>query len=165
MVIDVISYSDEQFAALKEEQILEIKNVQLQVNELRAKIEKLKEDAKFKLVKGGVARSAAFEKRAETEVALLEQEIDHLREGLLFYLRFSARADVDSTPENVAPYVVDYSLPITERYIIVRDYYYATYSDPQERLDAFNDDEVALVYLGELHSTLYDVLLYDVNYP
>ena len=47
MIIDVISYTNEQFASLSNEQILEVRSVQVRVNELRAKKEAVKENMKF----------------------------------------------------------------------------------------------------------------------
>ena len=163
MIIDVISYSNEQFAALTSEQILEVRSVQLQVNELRAKKEKITEDIKFKLLENGVAFSSMALKSAEAEIALIEQKIENLREGLLFYLQYASRPSNGESAESPtdAPYTVDYSLPYDQRYFIVRDYYEESYSDPYERFQKFCEDEVALVYLGEFYNTLYDWFLED----
>ena len=166
MVIDVISYSNEQFAALTSEQILEVRSVQLQVNELRAKKEKIKADMKFKLSDNGVLRSSMALKSAEAEILLIDQKIDNLREGLLFYLQYVSRPSEGgsgdgSSGTTEAPYTVDYSLPYDERYFIVRDYYESAYTDPHERFQAFCEDKVALVYLGEFYNTLYDWFLED----
>ena len=54
-------------------------------------------------------------------------------------------------------YIVDYTLPYSERYKLVRDYYF-TIEDPQERLALYTVDEVAKQYLSSYYRTLYDVL-------
>ena len=77
-----------------------------------------------------------------------------IREALLFYLRFSSKPS-DSDVET-APYEVDYSLSISDRYQLVREHYMSAYTDPKTRLDAFKTDTVALQYLGEMYSIMYD---------
>ncbi len=153
MIIDVISFTDAQYAALSEEQILEVKSVQTKVNKLRAKAETLEAEMKFKLLENGVGRSSALAYYTARETAKLEQEIDSLREGLLFYLRFSAK---NESGEKDSPYTVDYSLTYEERFESVKVYYLATYTNAEERYVAFKADEVAVVYLGELYPGLHD---------
>lgn len=164
MVIDVIAYTNEQFAALTNEQILEVRSVQVRVNELRAKKEAVKENMKFQLSENGAIRSSMSLKSAEAEILLIDQKIENLREGLLFYLQYASRLPEgnENMPTN-APYLVDYSLSYEERFFIVRDYYEATYTDPYERFQKYCDDRVALIYLGEYHSSLYDWFLEDIK--
>ena len=163
MVIDVISYTSEQFATLTNEQILEVRSVQVRVNELRAKKEAVKENMKFQLSENGAIRSSMSLKSAEAEILLIDQKIENLREGLLFYLQYSSRLPEGGGNTTDAPYLVDYSLTYEERFFIVRDYYEATYEDPNERFQKYCEDQVALVYLGEYHSSLYDWFLEDVK--
>jgi len=160
MVIDVISFTDEQFASLSEEQILEVKSVQLKVNKLRVQAEELTRKMKFKLLKNGVGRSSALAEYELRETKRIEQEIDALREGLLFYLRFAAKPETGGTQP---PYTVDYSLTYEERYEIVKAYYDATYTNAGERYQALRADEVAKVYLGELYLTLHDLYKYQAG--
>jgi len=160
MVIDVISFTDEQFAALSEEQILEVKSVQLKVDKLREKAEELTVKMKFKLLKNGVGRSSALEDYALRETERIEKEIDTLREGLLFYLRFAAKPE---TGESQAPYTVDYSLTYEQRYAAVKAYYDGAYTDATERYEALRADGVAKVYLGELYPTLHDLYKYQAG--
>ena len=167
MIIDVISYTNEQFASLTSEQILEVRSVQVRVNELRAKKEAVKENMKFQLSENGVSRSSMATKSAEAEILLIDQKIENLREGLLFYLQYASRPSDGNGSSGgnsgaVAPYLVDYSLSYEERFFIVRDYYEATYTDAYERFQKYCEDEVALVYLGEYHSSLYDWFLEDI---
>ena len=48
MTIDIISYTDEQFAAMTEEQILEVESVQLKKNRLTKKLGEEKRTEKFR---------------------------------------------------------------------------------------------------------------------
>ena len=74
-----------------------------------------------------------------------------------------SRNDVAETPpggsggEN-APYEVDYSLPMRERYVTVRDYYLA-YEDKEEALSDFLADTVAKDYLGSYYTYVHQLLL------
>ena len=52
-------------------------------------------------------------------------------------------------------YPVDFSLTYAQRLQVVREYYYATYVDPVERLEAYGKDDVAVRYLGETYQSLY----------
>ena len=47
MEIDIISFTDEQFAALTEEQLLEVENVQMKKNRLTEDLEEEKRKEKF----------------------------------------------------------------------------------------------------------------------
>ncbi len=156
MTIDIISFTDEQFAFLSESQIQEVKNVQAQKDELtRALIEKKRKE-KFRLLKNGVFRSAIYQSVCSTLDDEYATRVERLKEQLLFYLRFSSKID-DEESEN-SPYTVNYSLTYEERYTIVRSYYLDTYSDGSKRFDAFKADKVAPNYLGEFYATMYDYL-------
>ncbi len=160
MVIDVITFTDEQFAALSEEQILEVKSVQLKVNKLRQEADRLAVKMKFKLLKNGVGRSSALEEYEIRERARIDQEIDTLREGLLFYLRFTVK---HGTTEEQAPYTVDYSLTYQDRYLLVKAYYDGKYTNAKERYEALRADQVAKAYLGEMYLTLHDLYKYQAG--
>lgn len=54
MEIDIISYTDEQFASMTDEQILEVENVQLKKNRLTERLKEKKRGEKFRLLKAGV---------------------------------------------------------------------------------------------------------------
>ena len=54
-------------------------------------------------------------------------------------------------------YLVDYSLPYTDRYSIVREYYLSI-KDPDERLNLYAADQVAKDYLSSYYRTLFNVL-------
>ena len=157
MIIDIISYTSEQFAALTTEQIVEVKRVQLAKNKLTRKLQENKRKEKFRLIEAGIFCSGIWDALcAELEEAFA-QEVENLREGLLFYLQYgNQQAGTGSSV--TAPYVVDYSLSGYDRAVIVRDYYLNTYSDATERYAAFKADTVAKSYLGENYAGLHDYL-------
>lgn len=152
MTIDIIQYTPEQFAELSSEEIMEVKRVQLAKNRLQRNLEEKKRAAKYKLVAAGTYRSGIWEEIcAELENAY-GQEVDSLREGLLFYLQYGNQPH----DQGVAPYRVDYSLSVLERALIVKEYYNTTYSDGQQRYEAFKADNFVKSYVGELYGGLRD---------
>ncbi len=158
MTIDIISYTDEQYAELSEEQILEVQSAQLKKERLKARLEEDIITQKNELLRQGVFRSDIFalcKDKLQKKYAL---EVENLRDSLLFYLRFASKATVSE-----AGYPVDYALPVPERYIVVRDYYVKTYSDADKRFEAFKNDKVAPVYLNETYSTLYALFKADTS--
>ena len=154
MTIDIISYTDEQYAELNDEQLLEVRSAQLKKNKLIESMEKNLQKEKERLVKNGIFTSNIWGMLQEKFAAKLETEITMLREALLFYLRFSSRPKTEE--EENAPYVVDYSLSYEDRLAIVKTYYEATYTNALERYSEFKADSVAKPYLGELYSPLHD---------
>ena len=106
MEIDIISFTDEQFAALTEEQLLEVENVQMKKNRLTEDLEEEKRKEKFRLLKAGVFRSGIWTGICDSLDASYEREVEWLRDGLLFYLRFASKPPEETS----APYEVDYSL-------------------------------------------------------
>ncbi len=154
MNIDIISYTDAQYAALTEEQIQEVKAAQMEKNSLERALAEAKRKEKHRLIERGIFLSGiwdAYQEKLQTEY---EQKIENLRDSLLFYLRFSTKPDSYGTG-----YSVDYNLSLEERFAIVKHYYESTYSDVNQRFDAFKQDKVAVVYLEELYSALYDYFL------
>lgn len=157
MEIDIISYTDAQYAALSSEQLLEVQSAQLKKNRLDLKLEEEKLKEKHRLLSNGVFLSKVWELYCEKLQAEYDAEVENLRDSLLFYLRFSTRPDGVET-EN-SPYVVNYSYAMEERLAIVREYYEEHYANGTERFNAFKADTVAVQYLGELYAPLYDYYL------
>ena len=154
MKIDIISYTDTQYAALTEEQIQEVKAAQLEKDRLERALAEAKLKEKHRLIERGIFLSGIWEAYKEKLQAEYDQKIESLRDSLLFYLRFSTKPDSYGTG-----YTVDYNLPVEERFAIVKQYYESTYANAKERLNAFKDDKVAVVYLEDLYSALYDFFL------
>lgn len=154
MVIDIISYTEAQYAALNEEQLLEVKSAQLKKNTLDRKLQEDLEAEKHRLVKNGIFDSKIWKIYKNNRQAAHNLEVETLRESLLFFLQYAAKPD-QSAP---VTYTVDYSLTMEERYNVVKDYYMTAYDSPNARLNAFLKDSVATAYLGEWYSTLYNYL-------
>ena len=158
MTIDIISYTDVQYAALTKEQILEVEAAQLKKNRLFIKLEEEKRKEKYRLIENGIFLSKIWELYCEKLQKEYDQEVENIRDSLLFYLRFVGGG------ASSAPYTVDYSLKMEDRFQVVRSYYETTYPDAYERYQAFKKDEVAVVYLGELYAPLHDYF-YDLGIP
>lgn len=157
MEIDIISYTDEQYAALTTEQIQEVKSAQVEKNELDKALEEALEREKLRLSARGLLLSGLWELYSAKLTAEHDEKVNELREALLFYLRFTTQPEDTAAQE--APYVVNYAYTIEERLEIVRKYYETTYTDAAERFAAFKEDEVAPLYLGEEYAALYDYYL------
>ena len=132
MEIDIISYTPTQYAALTEEQLLEVKSAQLKKNRLTVALEEDLQKEKHRLVKNGIFLSSIWDIVQSKLRAAYNQEVENLRDGLLFYLRYSAKPSDSEVSK--APYVVDYSLTETERLEIVKTYYENTYTDGKNAL-------------------------------
>lgn len=154
MVIDIISYTDAQFAALSEEQLLEVQSAQIKKNRLDLALEEEKLAEKHRLIDNGTFLSDIWQAYCTKLQTRHDTEVEILRESLLFYLRFSAKPETSD-----AGYTVDYSLAMEERFAIVKQYYETQYADADKRFEAFNADKVAVSYLGELYAPLYDYFL------
>lgn len=157
MTIDIISYTEEQYAELSAEQLLKVQEAQNRKERLEMRLEEDIQKAKEKLVKNGVFNSGIFNLLQAKLQEEYEREVDLIRDGLLFYLRYSMRPAEAGTED--APYTVNYALSDLERYTIVKEYYETTYTDGKERFEAFKADKVAPSYLGELYAPLYDYFL------
>ena len=155
MVIDIISYTAEQFALLSEAQLLEVKTAQLAKDRLSRELEEKKQAEKNRLVENGTFLSKFWTLYCAKLQEEYEVEVQAIRDSLLFYLQYSMRADADQE----LSYTVDYALPMEERLAIVKGYYETTYTDAKQRFEAFAKDKVAVAYLGELYAPLYDHFL------
>ena len=154
MKIDIISYTDMQYAALTEEQIQEVKAAQLEKNRLKRALTEAKLKEKHRLIERGMFLSGIWKAYQDKLQAEYDQKIENLRDSLLFYLRFSTKPENESTG-----YTVNYDLSVEERLVIVREYYESTYSNASERFAAFKEDKIAVVYLEDLYAPLYDYFL------
>ena len=157
MEIDIISYSPSQYAVLTSEQLLQIKEAQVKKNNLLRKLEEQLQREKERLVENGMVHSGVWTALEQKLRAECETEVAWVRETLLFYLRYSVANGVAD-----APYTVDFSLSYTQRLTVVKNYYMSAYSDPIERFDAYKKDSVAMKYLEEYYSLLYDYFDDDI---
>ena len=160
MTIDIIAYSQEQYADFTEEQILQVRSAQLKKNKLERQLREDIEKEKQRLIDQGIFSSPMWEKYKQVREEEYNQELANVRDALLFYLQYSLKL-----PEDLeAPYTIDFSLSAKERVDIVRTYYEETYPDADERFQVFENDEVARVYLGEAYSPLHSYFKADTIY-
>ncbi len=161
MVIDIISYTEEQLACLSAEQIMEVKSAQIKKNALLKQKEQVLEAERFRLQKNGVFRSGLYSKFRDAVDEEYDGKVTEVREALLFYLQYTSRP-ADGAEQD-APYIVNYALSLDQRLDIVRNYYNTTYTDPKAKFEAFQADTVAKVYLGEFYAPLYHVYMEEAK--
>ena len=150
MTIDIITFTDEQYATLTEEQIREVEEAQTKKDKLTLTCAQKKEKEKYRLVKNGIFVSSIWSLYCADLDEQLAKEVENIRQSLLFYLRFTMQTEQD------APYEVNYALSETERVQIVKGYYDTKYTDAAERFNAFKADKVAKQYLGEMYAAVWD---------
>ena len=153
MVIDIIDYNDAQYMQLGEVRLQRVREAQLEKNELLNQLARDKRREKYKLLKNGVYRSGIYESVCAELERQCQEQINVIRDSLLFYLRFAIREDLAGKD---APYPLDYSLSDTERAEVVINYYESTYSAPKERYEAFKADQFASGYLGEMYYSVFN---------
>lgn len=161
MELDIIEYTEGQLAVLSAGQIQQVITAQKKKNELLANLPKKLSKLKAELIGNGTFHSDLWQLKKEEMALVTEQEIEMLREGLLTYLHYAVKPKDEEIVS--APYEVDYSLSVAERYQQVKEYYESDYEDAQLRFEAFQNDEVAEKYLGELYYTLYDYFYMQAN--
>ena len=61
MKIDIVTYTDEQYAAMTQEQLKEVRDAQTEKDELRVKLDEELEREKNKLVKKGIYNSNLYQ--------------------------------------------------------------------------------------------------------
>ena len=93
MEIDIISFTDTQFAALSEAQIMEVKSAQQKKNKLAEKMAETKRKEKARLVENGTFVSRLWDLFCLEQEEKFAVEVENIRDALLFYLRFSARPE------------------------------------------------------------------------
>ena len=152
MVIDIISYTDAQFAALSEEQILQVKAAQLKKNKLDGTLEKALLKEKQRLIENGTFLSDLFSLQEEKLRQNHALEVEQLRESLLFYLQFSGKLESAN-----GLYDLDYSLDPYARFEMVKQAYINAYPDGEKRFAEYRADKYAITYLGEYYSPLYEI--------
>lgn len=149
MDIDIIEFSEAQYAEMNEAQLMEINAAQLKKNNLDYALEQDMLAEKHRLIENGTFLSGLWEAYCAKRQAKHDRDVEAVRSTLLFYLQYSNRAD------ETAPYEVDYAYPMYERVRIVKSYYETTYTDPEERFYVFKSDRVAMRYLADMYKPLY----------
>ena len=157
MKFDIVEISDEELKNFTAVQMQLLRTAQKSKNELVHKMEK--ELALFKkLVYTDDMKESSLLAQKQAE---LQAELDYQVEILVEQYEYGMQLSEPFIPENPdagkVGYMVDYSLPYTDRYNIVKEYYLSI-TDPTERMNLYAADEVAKDYLSSYYRTLYNVL-------
>ena len=151
---------------ITEEELLNLSAVQMQLlREAQKKKNALIEgrDRDIRLYKTIVLTNGMFNGSIlSNKISDIEEECDRQVEAVVEQLEYAMALNEPPRGEegggdSSAGYIVDYTLPYTDRYTIVRDYY-MTIADPGERLALYSADETAKRYLSSYYGTLYNVL-------
>ena len=156
MEFNIIDVSDDYYANLSVYQRQALRTAQKKKDELERKAEKKIALFRRNLYTNGTQNSSLLEQKTKEISDELEYEIGVLKEQLMYSLSLDGAYNDSGSVD--APYLVDYSLSYTDRYVIVREYYMAI-PDPQQRVDLYLKDDVAKQYLGKYYNSLYNVLL------
>ena len=157
MEFDIIEVTEAYYATLTTAQRRLLITAQKNKNALVRRAEKTVSDYRRKLLTNSVQTSTLLDQKTKEVYDELDYEISVLKEQLLNNININGSI-VDETEYGNVGYKVDFTLPYTERYIIVRNYYLSL-PDAQERVNLYLKDEVAKKYLGRYYESLYNVLL------
>ena len=155
MTIDIINYTAEQYGELSDAQLMEVKRIQLSKDRLTRRLEENKKKERFRLIENGIFTERIWGSIATELENAYTQEVENLRDGLLFYLQYGERVESSG---GSAPYTVDYSLSGQERAMVVKEYYMTTYDNAVTRYAQFRTDTFVKRYLGEYYGGLHDYL-------
>lgn len=158
MEFDVIDLTDEELKKLTAVQMQLLRTAQKKKNEMRYKLEQDFQLFKKLVLTDGMANSSLLRHKREELEKTFDYELEILIEQLNYSLGVNdPMPDVGGEGDESAGYIVDYTLPYTDRYSLVRDYYLSI-PDPDERMALYSKDEVAKRYLDSYYGTLYNVL-------
>ena len=152
MKIDIISYTDEQYAAMTHTQIDEVRQAQKNKDKLTLKLREDLNKEKYALVKKGIFNSSLYEMIKTQLEDDYNAQVEFIRDGLLFFLKYSMDPNGSGLE---APYEVNYAQNFETRMSVVKHYYEVTYLDAHQRFEAFKVDKFALNYLGEYYHSLF----------
>ena len=100
---------------------------------------------------------AARKEEYDAEVLRIQKDLDESLEALYAEGDTGGETPPEIDPDD-APYEVDYTLSMRDRYVIVKNYY-LNYDDMAEALADFEADDIAKDYLGTYYDYLYQLLL------
>ena len=152
MKIDIVSYTDEQYAAMTHTQIDEVRQAQKNKDKLTLKLRENLHKEKYALVKRGIYNSSLYDLIKNQLQEDYDAQVEFIRDGLLFFLKYSMDPDGSGLD---APYEVNYAQSFETRMNVVKHYYEVTYLDAHQRFEAFKVDRFALNYLGEYYRMLF----------
>ena len=157
MEFDVVQITDDELKNFSAVQMQLLRTAQKSKDELTHKMEK--EPALFKkLVYTDDMKESSL---LEQKKAELQAELNYQLAIIVEQYNYGMELSEPFIPENPdaanVGYIVDYTLPYTDRYNIVREYYLSI-KDPTERMNLYSNDEVAKDYLSSYYRTLFNVL-------
>lgn len=157
MKFDVVAISEEDIKKLTAAQTQLLRRAQKSKNELMHEMEKELEHFKKLVYTYDMKESSIFAQKEAELQAEYEYRLDIIVEECRYGMERTDASLPDPPDADKTEYTVDYGLPYTDRYNIVRDYYMAI-PDPDERLTRYMNDEVAKDYLGTYYGALLNVL-------
>ncbi len=159
MIIDIIDLTDSRYADLSPVQLAMVRTAQTKKNAILEKEKSEIRELFYITLKNNIARSSARKREEQYISACAKDEIDAVREDLLYQLAYEALGSEGNEngpyryPENP-----NYSLSYSQRFLVVRSYYMQVTTDATARLEAYRMDTLARSYLGDFYQTLYDLL-------
>lgn len=165
MIIDIIELTEEEMAALSLQQILILRNAQIQKEEMKKTLAADQKSARLLLLANGMARSSVYDEMCAELNEQYEKDLAELVERTQFNLANSSQSSggggssggTGGSGSADAPYLVDYNLSMLERVEIVQAYYLSV-EDGGERMRLYASDDVAKEYLGDYYAALYSIL-------
>lgn len=157
MTFDIIELNDGELDAFSTIQVQLLRTAQKKKNELKHKLESELQLFMGLILGNGMVNSTLYENKRKELEAEFEYQVEILKEQLLYSLEINEPYPDGDEDYEMVGYIVDYTLPYTDRYAIVREYYLAI-DDAALRMQLYTDDDVAKRYLGSYYSVLYSVL-------
>lgn len=157
MTFDIIELNEGELDRFSTIQVQLLRTAQKKKNELRHKLESELQLFMGLVLGNGMVNSTLYEHKREELEAEFEYQVEILKEQLLYSLEINEPYPDGDEDQEMVGYIVDYTLPYTDRYAIVREYYLAI-EDAALRMQLYTDDDVAKRYLGSYYSVLYSVL-------
>ena len=157
MKFDVVKVTDEELKNFTAVQMQLLRTAHKSKNELVHKMEK--ELALFKKLfyTDDMKESSLLEQKKAELQAEFDYQLAIIVEQYTYGMELSEPFIPENPDASKVGYIVDYTLPYTERYNIVREYYLSI-ADPAERMNLYSNDEVAKDYLSSYYRTLFNVL-------
>lgn len=157
MTFDIIELNEGELDAFSTIQVQLLRTAQKKKNELKHKLESELQLFMGLILGNGMVNSTLYENKRKELEAEFEYQVEILKEQLLYSLEINEPYPDGDEDHEMVGYIVDYTLPYTDRYAIVREYYLAI-DDAALRMQLYTDDDVAKRYLGSYYSVLYSVL-------
>ena len=157
MKYDVVEVSEEDLKTFSAVQMQILRTAQKGKDELIHKMEK--EYALFKklVYTDDMKESSLLEQKKAELQAEYEYQLAIIVEQYHYGMELSEPLIPTNPDASKVGYMVDYSLPYSDRYNIVRDYYLSI-PDPTERMNLYSNDQVAKDYLSSYYRPLFNVL-------